>query len=126
MFWALINRGYGIWSVTVSSLPAHFTLPTGWNIKKEPVMRELIDLLLIVALVLVVSNPGEDLHRTAVCESVAAAQGNSRMWEKVTADLLGKGRVGPLSYNNYYLFSTTTREGTTVSVGALSHVWKLR
>jgi hypothetical protein len=89
-------------------------------------MRGLIELSLTVALAMVVTNPDQELHRTAVNESAAATQAAGGVFARLTAGILGKADAAPLTYNNYYLFSTTTRNGTTRSVGAFCHVWNVR
>jgi len=43
---------------------------------------------------------------------------------KIAVDLLGKTDVLPLTYNNYYVCSTTTINGEVKSVGVFSKVWK--
>ncbi|NQT12760.1 MAG: hypothetical protein HQ582_08425 [Planctomycetes bacterium] len=45
---------------------------------------------------------------------------------KIAAGVLGDVDVLPMQYNNYFLFSTTTMNGDTVSVGGFSRVWKMR
>ena len=88
-------------------------------------MLRLVNLALIVAfVVLAVTNPGQDLHRRAVYESAAEAE--SPVLEKIATQFRGDADVVPLTYNNYYLFSTTTVNGATASVGAISHVWKMK
>jgi hypothetical protein len=44
---------------------------------------------------------------------------------KIAVDLLGNREVLPLTYNNYFLFSTTTLNEKTASVGLFSRVWNL-
>ena len=63
--------------------------------------------LIILLLAMAVTNPNQDAHRKIVYKSFAA-------------DIL------PMTYNNYYLLSTTTVQGQTASVGMLSHVWKMK
>lgn len=88
-------------------------------------MLRLLNLALLVAVVvLAVTNPGQDLHRRAVYESAAAAK--SSVLGKIAAEFRGNVDVVPLTYHNYYLFSTTTSNGATASVGAFSHVWKMK
>jgi hypothetical protein len=90
-------------------------------------MREVIDLMLIVALLMVVTNPDQDSHRTTLCQLLPAAETSRGVFAKIGSSILGKAdAAAPLVYNNFYLFSTTTRNGATVSVGAFSHVWKVQ
>jgi len=57
--------------------------------------------------------------------SAAATEAtHSEVLGKVAVDLLGKTEVVPLTYNNYYVCSTTTLKGQVKSVGAFSRVWK--
>ncbi len=82
-------------------------------------------LLLIIALaVLFFTNPGHDAHKQVVYTSAAAEAMKSEVLGKIAVDLLGKTDVVPLTYNNYYVCSTTSVNGETKSVGAFSHVWK--
>jgi hypothetical protein len=88
-------------------------------------MTRFINLLLIIAcIVLAVTNPSQDLHRKAVYESVVAANTKHEVLGKIAAGVRGEKDSVLLQYNNYWIFSTTTLDGNTVSVGALSHVWK--
>jgi hypothetical protein len=89
-------------------------------------MRGMIDLLLMVALTMVVTNPDQELHRKAVSELAREAHADSGVFARLTDGILGRADAAPLLYNNYYLFSTTSRNGTTRSVGAFCHVWKVR
>jgi hypothetical protein len=38
---------------------------------------------------------------------------------------LGDREVLPVTYNNYFVFSTTTLNGKTSSVGLFSRVWSM-
>jgi hypothetical protein len=80
--------------------------------------------LIVVALVLAVTNPGQETHKQAVYTSLATQATNSEMLGKIAVDVLGDRNIVPLQYNNYYLFSTTTLDGKTESVGAVARVWK--
>ena len=73
---------------------------------------------------LAVTNPSQDLHRKAVYESVVAANTKHEVLGKIAAGVRAEKDSVLLQYNNYWIFSTTTLGGNTVSVGALSHVWK--
>lgn len=81
--------------------------------------------LIVICGMLVVTNPSHETHRNLVYESAAAEATKSEKLGKIAANLLGGVDVIPLSYNNYFLFSTTTLNGETVSVGVLSRVWKM-
>ena len=82
--------------------------------------------LIILLLVMAVTNPNQDAHRKIVYESIAASQTNSEVWGKIAADVLGNADILPMTYNNYYLLSTTTVQGQTASVGIFSRVWKTK
>lgn len=68
-------------------------------------------------------NPGQDARQKAVYTSVATEKTKSDALGKIAVDLLGDREVLPLTYNNYFLFSTTTMNGKTASVGMFSRVW---
>ena len=82
--------------------------------------------LVILLGVMAVTNPNQDAHRKIVYESVAAAKTNSAVLGKIAADVLGNADVLPMTYNNYYLLSTTTVNGQTASVGMFSRVWNTK
>ena len=79
--------------------------------------------LMILLVVMAVTNPNQDAHRKIVYESVAASKTHSEVLGKIAADVLGNADVLPMTYNNYYLLSTTTVNGQTASVGIFSRVW---
>ena len=81
--------------------------------------------IVILSAVLGITNPGQDAHRKSVYTSVATQKTRSEILGKIAVDLLGDREVLPLTYNNYYLFSTTTLNGKTSSVGLLSRVWNV-
>jgi hypothetical protein len=81
--------------------------------------------LIIIAAMLAFTNPNFEAHKNAVLASAAAEATNSETVGKIAGDVLGKLDVAPLTYHNYYVFSTTTFNGDTASVGLLSRVWKL-
>lgn len=82
--------------------------------------------LIILLVVMAVTNPNQDAHKKIVYESIAASKTNSELLGKIAADVLGNADVLPMTYNNYYLFSSTTVQGQTASVGILSRVWKTK
>ena len=86
--------------------------------------RLLILALIVAAAVLFFTNPGQEAHRQAVYTAAAAEATQSEVLGKIAVDLLGKTEVVPLTYNNYYVCSTTTLNGETKSVGAFSRIWK--
>ena len=81
--------------------------------------------IVILAAVLAITNPGQDAHRKVVYTSVAAEKTTSDVLDKIAVDLLGGREVLPVRYNNYILFSTTTLNGKTSSLGAFSRVWSM-
>ena len=81
--------------------------------------------VVIVCGMLVFTNPSQETHKSVVYQSAATQATKSDMLGKIAADLLEGVNVIPLNYNNYFLFSTTTINGETASVGVLSRVWKL-
>ncbi len=78
---------------------------------------------IVLATVLAITNPGQDAHRKAVYTSAATEKTKSDVLGKIAVDLLGNREIIPLSYNNYFFFSTTTVNGKTSSVGLFSRVW---
>lgn len=80
--------------------------------------------LVVVFAVLVFTNPSHDTHKRTVLTSTATETAGSKVLGKLATDLLGNVDVLPLQYNNYYLFSTTSLNGKTESIGIFSHVWK--
>jgi hypothetical protein len=96
-------------------------------LERETLVIKLSGLMVIVAAaVLAATNPGLDAHKRVVCESVGTARTNSEVLGKIAADMLGDTKAVPLQYNNYYVFSTTTLNSRTASVGVFSHVWKMK
>lgn len=81
--------------------------------------------LIVICAMLALTNPSHETHKNIVYESAAAEMTKSEKLGKIAADLLGGVDVVPLNYNNYFLFSTTTLNNETVSVGLLSRVWKM-
>jgi len=80
--------------------------------------------VLIFAIVLAVTNPGLDAHKSVVYQGVAAKATDSKLLGKIAADVLAEVDIMPLQYNNYFLFSTTAMDGRRKSIGVLSKVWK--
>jgi len=80
--------------------------------------------LIIACAVLFFTNPGHDAHKQVVYANAAAQATQSEVLGKIAVDLLGNTEVVPLTYNNYYVCSTTTLNGEVKSVGAFSRVWK--
>lgn len=89
-------------------------------------IRLIVLALVILLVVLAVTNPGQEAHKKVVYESIAASKTNSEVLGKIAADVLGNADVVPMTYNNYYLLSTTTVQGQTASVGVCSRVWKMK
>ena len=77
-----------------------------------------------VGAVLFFTNPGHEAHKQVVYTATATQAANSETLGKIAVDLLGKTDVLPLTYNNYFVYSTTTLNGEVKSVGAFSKVWK--
>lgn len=90
-------------------------------------MTRLIGLgLVILMAVLAITNPGEDAHKKVVYESIAASKTHSDFLGKIAANMLGNSDVVPVTYNNYYVLSTTTVQGQMASVGMFSRVWTMK
>lgn len=89
-------------------------------------IRLAFAMMIIAALVLAITNPGQETHRKAVYASLTAQATNSEVLGKIAVDMLGDRDIVPLQYNNYYVFSTTTLNGQRQSVGALARVWNWR
>jgi hypothetical protein len=80
--------------------------------------------LIVVCAVLLFTNPSQDAHKKTVYASIATEATASEFLGKLTTGILTDVDVIPLQYNNYYLFSTTSLNGKTESIGIFSHVWK--
>jgi hypothetical protein len=89
-------------------------------------IRLCIVALIVICAVLAITNPSLDAHKKVVYTSVATDVTKSEALGKIAVDLLGDANVLPLTYNNYYLFSTTTLKDQTASIGTLSKVWKTK
>lgn len=81
--------------------------------------------IVILVVVLAITNAGQDSHRKVVYTTVATEKAGSDVLGRIAVDLLGDREVLPVTYNNYYLFSTTTLNGKTSSVGLCSRVWSM-
>lgn len=86
----------------------------------------IIIILIVVCAILAITNPGLDAHKKSVYTSVATDITKNKTLGKVAADLIGNRNVLPLTYNNYFLFSTTTLSDQRESFGILSKVWKTK
>ncbi len=82
--------------------------------------------LAVAAAALALTNPGRDAHKQTIYAAVASQTTESPLFGKLAADVLGNADVVPVTYNNYYVFSTTTLNGKTATVGAGNRVWKLQ
>lgn len=80
--------------------------------------------VVVICAVLAVTNPNHQTHKDIVYASAAAKATQSELLIKIAADVLGAVDVIPLTYHNYFLFSTTTLNGERASIGLFSHVWK--
>lgn len=80
--------------------------------------------LTVLLVVLLVTNPSHETHKQTVYKSMASQATSSEMLGKIAVDVLGNVDVLPLQYNNYFVFSTTTLNGETKSVGVLARVWE--
>ncbi len=93
-------------------------------------------LLVVVALVVVMAltNPSEDAHKQAVYNAlgqVVSQQVDSQgalgaLAGKVATTVASRLDLPVFEYHNYVLFSTTSIQGRTVSVGVLGQVIVLR
>ena len=81
-----------------------------------------IPLLAVAGCVLFFSNPSHEAHKKAVVEAAASEAASSSLLGSIAAGLAERFAV-PLEYHNYYIFSTTTYNGQTRSIGCFSHVW---
>lgn len=80
--------------------------------------------LIVAGAVVLFTNPSHEAHKQIVYTATATQATNSETLGKIAVDLLGKKDILPLTYNNYFVYSTTTLNGDVKSVGALSKVWK--
>jgi hypothetical protein len=87
-------------------------------------MNKLLLLLNLVqfAIILALTNPSELAHREVmVTQLKAELAANASLFDKVkNATEVVKGITA--AYNNYYVCSTTTREGKTLTIGVLGSV----
>lgn len=81
-------------------------------------------IVIVAGAVLFFTNPNQDAHKQAVYTAAATQATQSEVLGKIAVDLLGNTGVVALTYNNYYVCSTTTLNGETKSIGAFSKVWK--
>ena len=81
-------------------------------------------ILIVACAVLFFTNPSHDAHKQMIYTTAATHAMQSEALGKIAVDLLGKTEVVPLTYNNYYVCSTTSINGEINSVGVFSHVWK--
>ncbi|MBN2474902.1 MAG: hypothetical protein JXB62_09870 [Pirellulales bacterium] len=86
-------------------------------------MRLKIIVLLLVAIgvALVILNPGETVHKKALYQHMAGEAGMDGVLGDVAGDVLKGLDIVPLKYNNYFVYSTMTLQGDTVSVGFLNY-----
>ncbi len=87
-------------------------------------MKAIFIFVAIAVVILALTNPDEAAHRRAV-EAVARSEiAKDGFWASVVGELaIGFGVLGPLKYNNYIVFSTTTyEESNVVAVGFLGNV----
>ena len=80
--------------------------------------------LIVVGAVLFFTNPSQETHRQVVYTAAATQATHSEVLGKIAVDLLGQTEIVPLTYNNYYVCSTTTLNSETRSFGVFSRVWK--
>jgi hypothetical protein len=86
-------------------------------------LRICLALLILACAVLFFTNPGHDAHKEVVYTTAATQATQSEVLGKIAVDLLGKSEIVPLTYNNYYVCSTSSINGEIKSIGAFSHVW---
>jgi hypothetical protein len=82
--------------------------------------------LIILCGVLAATNPSRDAHKKTMSETSTASQAKPGLFGGFATSVMADANALSMSYNNYYLFSTTTLNGRTASVGLFSHVWKLK
>jgi len=90
-------------------------------------MGKLVLLLLAaLAIALAVTNPNEETHKKAIYSALATNAGTSQTVGQLAGSMLGNLDPVPYQYHNYIVFSTMSLRDKTVSVGALSRIWKSR
>jgi len=82
-------------------------------------------LIVVACIALAVTNPGEEVHKQVVYQSLSQKMGAEGFWGELAGGALGSLDVLPLEYHNYLLFSTVTYRQDTLSVGLLTNVWPL-
>ena len=86
-------------------------------------MSRIIAVLIVIAcIVLAVSNPGEEAHKKVVYNKLSGTVGMKGFLGEIAGDLMGNLDMVPLTYNNYFLFSTMRFRDDVVSVGFLKQV----
>jgi hypothetical protein len=86
-------------------------------------IRLVIFALIVLSVVLALTNPSQESHKNAVYAATATRATQSEKLGKIAAEMLGGIDVLPLTYNNHFLYSTTTLNGETASLGLCARVW---
>ena len=74
------------------------------------------------SITLAFTNPGKEAHEKVVCDKMPNHAGIDGLMGRIAGRVLGELNVVPLEYHNYILFSTTTLDDKTVSIGFLQSV----
>jgi hypothetical protein len=85
--------------------------------------RVALLLIVIACIVLAVTNPRQDTHKTLVYQRLSNQAGVTGLLGEVTGGVMENLDLVPLKYHNYVLFSTMTFREDTVSVGLLTKAW---
>ena len=80
-------------------------------------------LIIVACIVMAVTNPGVEDHKKVVYGNLPNQAGAEGMVAEIAGRVLGNLHPLPITYHNYYLFSTTTFRNDTASVGLLTRVW---
>jgi hypothetical protein len=80
-------------------------------------------LIVVACIALAVTNPGIEDHKKIVYQNLPNQAGADGLLGEIAGKVLGNFDPLPLTYHNYYLFSTTTFRDDTMSFGLFTHVW---
>ena len=80
-------------------------------------LATLVIIILLVAVLLAVTNPDKDTHIQAITDNLSDRDAVTNVIN------LGILTVNPPEYKNYALFSITTHNSKTASVGIFTFVW---
>ena len=93
------------------------TMAPGKRQSSGTMLATLVIIILLVAVLLAVTNPDRDTHMQAISDNLSNRDAVTNVIN------LGILTVNPPEYRNYAIFSITTHNSKTASVGIFSFVW---